>query len=580
MAYVITQACCNDASCVAVCPVDCIHPRPDEPEFTTAEMLYIDPNTCIDCGACFDECPVDAITEEHALRDEHRQYRAINADYYTRHPITDNPPEPAHKHTLDPNLGTLHVAIVGTGPAACYAAIELTTHPRVEITMFERLPTPYGLIRAGVAPDHPGTKAVTDIFRLTMGKRSVHCHFNIDVGHHITHTELLEHHHAVLYAVGAPDSRHLDIPGEHLPGSHPATDFVAWYNGHPDHTHHTFDLTGERAVIIGNGNVALDIARILLTDPDTLATTDIADHALHALRAGNTREVVVIGRRGPAHAAYTNPELIALGQLPDIDIIVDPTDALLDPASRTWIDGPHSEPSEKLKVHQIEQFAAKGNNNSTGTGSSSSGGGRKRIVLRYLTAPEEILGEHHVEAIRLVHNELLPDPDHPHSPDTAPTLTTHATEHTHTLPTNLVLRSIGYKSRPIPDLPFDEHHAIVPNDHGRVLDPDTGTPIPGVYVAGWIKRGPTGVIGTNKHCSSDTIDKLLTDFTHGHLTPPLHNHTHLHTLLTERQPDLLDFPAWQRIDTHERTHGKQTGRPRTKITDTTTMLDIAHGPTH
>ena len=558
MAYVITQACCNDASCVDVCPVNCIHPTPDEPEFATTEMLYIDPQTCIDCGACVDECPVDAIFGDNELSEAHAVYADINAAYFDKHPIGPDWPELPEPRSLSADLGTLRVAIVGSGPAACYAAIELTSRPRVEVDMFDRLPTPYGLVRAGVAPDHPGTKGVADVFRSALSKRSVQCHFNVEVGQHISHDELLQHHHAVIYAIGAASDRHLGVPGEDLPGSHAATEFVAWYNGHPDYANRTFDLSGERAVIVGNGNVALDVARILVTDPDELAKTDIAEHAVEALRHSNIREVVIVGRRGPAQAAYTNPELIALGQMADVDIVVDPDEAILDSASRAWIDGPDSEPSEKLKVRQVEEFAKR-----TATD------GRKRIVLRYLASPEEVLGDERVEGIRLVRNELVADD--------AGKLSARPTDRTETLETGLVLRSIGYKGAPVADLPFDDRRGVVPNENGRVIDPETGSPLPGVYVAGWIKRGPTGVIGTNKHCSAATVDLLLSDFANGLLTQPGHDGEQLAQLIGERQPDAIDFQGWQRIDKKERVLGSESGRLRTKIVDIAAMLEAARG---
>ncbi|MFM1729661.1 FAD-dependent oxidoreductase [Prescottella soli] len=558
MAYVITQACCNDASCVDVCPVNCIHPTPDEPEFATTEMLYIDPQTCIDCGACVDECPVDAIFGDNELSEAHAVYSEINAAYFEKHPIGPDWPELAEPRSLSADLGTLRVAIVGSGPAACYAAIELTSRPRVEVDMFDRLPTPYGLVRAGVAPDHPGTKGVADVFRSALSKRSVQCHFNVEIGQHVSHEELLQHHHAVIYAVGAASDRHLGVPGEDLPGSHAATEFVAWYNGHPDYADRTFDLSGERAVIVGNGNVALDVARILVTDPDELAKTDIAQHAVDALRSSNIREVVIVGRRGPAQAAYTNPELIALGQMADVDIVVDPDEAILDSASRAWIDGPDSEPSEKLKVRQVEEFAKR-----TATD------GRKRIVLRYLASPEEILGGERVEGIRLVRNELVADE--------SGKLSARPTDRTETFETGLVLRSIGYKGVPVADLPFDDRRGVIPNENGRVIDPESGSPIPGVYVAGWIKRGPTGVIGTNKHCSAATVDLLLSDFANGLLTQPGHDGEHLTQLIGERQPEVIDFQGWQRIDKKERVLGAENGRLRTKIVDLAAMLEAARG---
>ncbi|WP_170312835.1 FAD-dependent oxidoreductase [Prescottella subtropica] len=556
MAYVITQACCNDASCVDVCPVNCIHPTPDEPEFATTEMLYIDPQTCIDCGACVDECPVDAIFGDNELSEAHAVYADINAAYFEKHPIGDDWPELPEPRHLPADLGTLRVAIVGSGPSACYAALELTSHPRVEVDMFDRLPTPYGLVRAGVAPDHGGTKAVTDVFRSALSKRSVQCHFNVEVGKHVDHDELLEHHHAVIYAVGAASDRRLGVPGEDLPGSHAATEFVAWYNGHPDYADRSFDLSGERAVIIGNGNVALDVARALVLDPDELAKTDMAEHAVEALRRSNIREVVLVGRRGPAQAAYTNPELIALGQLADVDIVVDPDEVVLDSVSRAWIDGSDSEASEKLKVRQVEEFAKR-----TATD------GRKRIVLRYLASPEEIVGTDRVEGVRLVRNELVADE--------SGKLNAHATDRTDTVETGLVLRSIGYKGLPVAGLPFDDRRGVVPNENGRVLDPETGTPVSGVYVAGWIKRGPSGVIGTNKHCSAATVDLLLSDFVNGMLAQPTGDREKLTALVGERQPDTIDFQGWQRIDKHERALGTENGRSRTKLVDLRSMLDAA-----
>ncbi|MFZ2173416.1 MAG: FAD-dependent oxidoreductase [Rhodococcus sp. (in: high G+C Gram-positive bacteria)] len=552
MAYVITQPCCNDASCVDVCPVNCIHPTPDEPQFATTEMLYIDPDTCIDCGACVEECPVEAIYAENDLEEVDAPYLDINARYYTKHPIGPDWPEPRKMPSIDPALGTLHVAIVGSGPAACYAAMELTAKPRIEVDMFDRLPTPYGLVRAGVAPDHPGTKGVTDQFRSAVGKRSVHCHFNVEVGSDVRHEELLAHHHAVIYAVGAAGDRKLGIPGEDLVGSHAATEFVAWYNGHPDYANRTFDLSGERAVIVGNGNVALDVARILVTDPDVLAKTDIADHALEALRSSNIREVVVLGRRGPAQAAYTNPELMALGRLPGVDVVVDPEEAVLDPASRAFIDGDSAEPWERLKVEQVEGFAK-----------HAPDPANKRIVLRFLASPVEILGDGQVESIRISHNEMVAD--------ASGVLSAKPSGVVETLDTGLVLRSIGYRGQPVADLPFDAGRGVIPNENGRVIDPETGAPVPGVYVAGWIKRGPTGVIGTNKYCSAETVTMLIDDFCAGRLQAPA-DRGGLDTLLSERVPDAVDFQGWQRIDKTERAAGKESGRTRTKLISIESML--------
>lgn len=556
MAYVITQPCCNDAACVNVCPVNCIHPTPDEKPFATTEMLYIDPVACIDCGACAEECPVDAIHSEKDLEEVDKPYLDINAQYYSKHPIGPEWPEPRKPPQIDEALGTLHVAVVGSGPAACYAAMELTTNPRVEVDIFDRLPTPYGLVRAGVAPDHPGTKGVTDQFDVVLGKPTVRCHFNVEVGRQVSHEELLAHHHAVIYAVGAAGDRALGIPGEDLIGSHAATEFVGWYNGHPDYADRTFDLSGERAVIVGNGNVALDVARILVTDPEVLAKTDLADHALEALRASAIREVVILGRRGPAQAAFSNPELLALGRIPNVDIVVDPEEAVLDAASRAFIDGDEAEPSQRHKVTQVADLARRRPDPA-----------KKRIVLRFLTSPVEILGTGAVESVRIARNEMA-------AADASGWLSARPSDVTTTLHTGLVLRSIGYRGQPVTGLPFDDRRGVVPNENGRVIDPETGAPVPGVYVAGWIKRGPTGVIGTNKYCSAETVRMLTDDFAAGRLDDP-GDREDMDRLIAERALDAVDYQGWQRIDKTERAGGEPAGRPRTKLITIGSMLTAA-----
>ncbi|CAM3713234.1 FAD-dependent oxidoreductase [Smaragdicoccus niigatensis] len=531
MAYVITQSCCNDASCVGECPVDCIRPTPDDPEFATTEMLYIDPETCIDCGACVDACPVDAIFPEYELTVPNERYLDINADYFQRHPL-----EIEMKHIKPParlsrELGTLRVAIVGAGPAGCYAAQELRSRADVEIEMLDRLPTPLGLIRAGVAPDHPSTKGVADVFESVLNH--VELHLNVEVGQHVSHEELLGHCHAVIYAVGASTDRHLGIPGEDLPGSHSATEFVAWYNGHPDYVDRTFDFSGERAVIIGNGNVALDVARILTLDPDELARTDIADHALKALRDSKIREVVVLGRRGPEQAAYSTPEFLALSYLPGVDVIIDP--GQLERPGR----------DEPLKVQLAREYAAK-----------SAGADRKRIVFRYLASPVALTGGDHVAALEIAHNELIEGVARP-------------TGETETLSASLVLRSVGYRGEPIKGLPFDDSRGLVPNANGRVET------VPGAYVTGWIKRGPRGVIGSNRIDAKETVEALLADFASGVLQAPPRDRAGLRTLLDSRQPQIVDRAGWRAIDQHERELGRAAQRPRVKLTTVAELLETA-----
>ncbi|NKQ56747.1 FAD-dependent oxidoreductase [Amycolatopsis sp. K13G38] len=526
MAHVVTQPCCNDASCVPVCPVNCIHPTPDEAEYARSEMLYIDPETCIDCGACVEVCPVDAIVPDYDLTDDNVRFSEINARYFEDPAHRDYSPDPADVakpriETTEP--GPLRVAIVGSGPAACYAAEELLTRRGldVEIHMFERLPVPWGLVRFGVAPDHQSTKAVTKAFGRTMTRKGLHVHLNVEVGTHVTHEELLAHHHAVLYAVGAPRDRRLGVPGEDLPGSHPATEFVAWYNGHPEFAGTAFDLSAERAVVVGNGNVALDVARVLAADVDDLARTDIADHALEALAASRIREVVVLGRRGPHEAAYTVPELLGLSTF---DVVAE-----------------YGEAAGSLKAELVRELAGRPRR------------AKKQIVLRYLSSPREVLGQDRVRGLRVVRNELVDGK-------------AVATGETGDIECGLVLRSIGYRGAPLPGLPFDETRGILPNDGGRVRA--------GVYAAGWIKRGPSGVVGTNKKCAEDTVAALLEDYLNGRLTAPPTDAGEVDDLIAGRQPLALDYNGWKAIDAHEREAGRAQHRPRVKLVDTQAMLDV------
>ncbi|WP_153410296.1 FAD-dependent oxidoreductase [Nocardia macrotermitis] len=555
MAYVITQRCCDDASCVPECPVDCIRPTPEQPEFATTEQLYIDPDTCIDCGACVDACPVEAIFSEDDLSASLARFAEINAAYFQRHPLESNFDPLVTPARPPKDLGTLRVAIVGAGPAACYAAEELLRRADVEVEMFDRLPTPWGLVRAGVAPDHPGTKGVSTMFESAFRRDTLQYHLNVEVGKHISHEELVSHHHAVIYAVGASTDRRLDVPGEDLPGSHSATEFVAWYNGHPDYAERGFDLSGERAVIVGNGNVALDVARVLTLDPDVLAKTDIADHALDALRQSNIREVVVLGRRGPLQAAYTSSEFMALGHLKGIDVVIDPAELELDPESQALLDDPDIEPSQRLKYELAQEYAAKTPNPAN-----------KRIVFRYLTSPTEITGDDHAEAVEIVHNELVVEDGR---------VVARASDRTETLSAALVLRSIGYRGQPVGELPFDERSGTIPNEHGRVVA--DGSHLPGIYVSGWIKRGPRGIIGSNRVDATETVEQLLADFTSGKLQAPQADRAALKTLLAQRQPDLVDREGWKSIDTAERTAGKSGGRPRVKLTTREDLLKAARG---
>ena len=451
-------------------------------------------------------------------------------------PIGDSPDQP------------LRVAIVGSGPAGFYAAAQLLADPRaaVEVDMFDRLATPWGLVRAGVAPDHPKIKSVTRMYEKTARKPGFRFHGNVEIGKDVTHDELADAFHAVLYAVGAPTDRRLGIPGEDLPGSHAATEFVAWYNGHPDYAEHTFDLSPRRAVVIGNGNVALDVARMLALTPEELAPTDTADHAVEALAESRIEEIVVVGRRGPAQAAYTNPELRELAEMAGADVVVDPAEVELDEHSRAFVESDAADGTTKRNVEIVTGFASR-----------APEGKPRRIVLRFLASPVAIVGEERVEGVRLVRNEI--------AADGAGRLTARPTGETELLECGLVLRSIGYRGSPIPGVPFDERRATIHNEGGRVTRVGSSEPVPGVYTAGWIKRGPSGVIGTNKKCAQETVDLLFEDLAAGRLPEPSSDPAALVAALEERGVEVVDYAGWEAIDAHERGLGEPHGRPRVKL---------------
>ena len=452
----------------------------------------------------------------------------------------------------------IRVAVVGAGPAGFYATDRLLRSGEVEVELFDRLPTPWGLVRAGVAPDHPKIKSVTRVFEKTAKLEGFRFHGNVEVGADITHDELLEHHHAVIYTYGAAKDRRLGIPGEDLPGSVPATEFVAWYNGHPDAVHHEFDLAGPRAVVIGNGNVAVDVARMLMLTQEELAVTDTADEAIEAFGASGITEVVVLGRRGPAQAAYTTPELRELGEMQDADVFVDPADIELDGASAAWLESEDADRTSRDNMDIVRDYAAR----------EPHGHGR-RIALRFLRSPVEILGEDQVTGVRVVRNELIADD--------SGNIRAHHTQDEEIIDCTLVLRSVGYRGVGIEGLPFDERSGTIVNDDGRVLIEPDGAPVPGVYTAGWIKRGPSGVIGTNKKCAHETVQHLLDDREAGKLPQPPHGAAELDALLSDRGATLVDYAAWERIDEHERAVGEAQGRPRVKLTRREELLQRGLG---
>ena len=453
---------------------------------------------------------------------------------------------------------TARVAIVGAGPAGAFAADRLLrARGDVEIDLFERLPTPWGLLRAGVAPDHQEIKRLDETFDEHTLRRGCRLFGNVEVGVDISHDELMSHYSAVIYATGAQTDKSLGIPGEDLPGSRPATEFVAWYNGHPDYRDHEFDLSGPRAVVIGNGNVAADVTRMLTLSPDELARTDVADHALDALRESRIREVVVLGRRGPAQAAFTSAELRELGRMDGVDLRVDPAEAELDPLSAEWLAEQGTFTARK-NVELLREFAARERQEDA----------PRAIVLRFLRSPVEIRGGGRVEAVDIGRNEIVRADDG--------TLRPRATgDDLETIECGLVLRSVGYRAVPLPGVPFDERSFILPNDGGRVLTPD-GDPLPGVYAVGWIKRGPTGILGTNKRDAEETVTRLAEDLGAGACpVPPNRGREQIEALLTERKPDLVTADAWRAIDAAELEAGIQQDRPRVKLASREELLAAA-----
>jgi ferredoxin/flavodoxin---NADP+ reductase len=449
------------------------------------------------------------------------------------------------------------VAIVGAGPAGAFAADRLLrARGDVEIDLFERLPTPWGLLRAGVAPDHQEIKRLDETFdQQTLGRG---CRFfgNVEVGRDLTHEDLMRHYSAVIYATGAQTDKSLGIPGEELPGSWPATEFVAWYNGHPDYRELEFDLSSRRAVVIGNGNVAADVTRMLTLSASELERTDVADHALEALRESSIEEVVVLGRRGPAQAAFTSAELRELGRLDGVDLRADAAEVELDPLSSRWLAEQGTFTARK-NVELLREFAAR---------PPRPGSGRA-IVLRFLRSPVEIRGEGGVEAIDIRRNEIAQADDGSLRPRAAD-------EAVETIECGLVLRSVGYRAVPLPGVPFDERSFILPNEGGRVLAPD-GEPLPGVYAVGWIKRGPTGILGTNKRDAEETVGCLAEDLAAGALPAPERpGRDAIDALLAERQTELVTIDGWRAIDADELRRGEESERPRVKLASREELLAV------
>ncbi|MEY3046401.1 MAG: FAD-dependent oxidoreductase [bacterium] len=452
------------------------------------------------------------------------------------------------------NDSAKRVAIVGSGPAAFYSAMELLRHddPMVSVDMLERLPTPYGLVRGGVAPDHEKIKSVTKIFERAAGHPRFRFFGNVEFGKDIQRLELLEHYHAVIYAFGSRTDRHLNIIGETLPGSHAATEFVGWYNGHPDYRHHQFDLTSKRVAIIGMGNVAIDCARILCQDPENLAKTDIAQHALEALRQSEVEEVFLIGRRGPVQAAFTPAEVRELLHLPKVDAVMRASDLELDDHSKEELS--KASRNTKLNMEILQQIHDQGDR-----------GNPRKLHLCFLISPTKIEGSEKVEGLELVHNEIVKE---------GGVLRAKATDEVMHLNVDMVFRSIGYMGEAIPGLPFDDRRGTLPNDQGQLLDGVDGKLLNQEYTAGWIKRGPSGVIGTNKQDATETVSRLKKNWQTSPTPQPKLVQHDLLDLLKKKKIQFVSFEDWKKLDKFEIEQGQQNGKSRHKICEVQEMLDL------
>ena len=502
MPYVVTQSCCADASCVLACPVNCIHPAPGEPGFGETEMLHVDPGGCVDCGACATACPVGAIVPGESLTPAQQPFAALNAGYFDVFPHADRAPVavvPPQRRLRRP--GPFRVAVVGAGPAGLFTADELLRHPEISVDVYDRRLAPGGLARYGVSPDHPDTKQVVRLFEAIERQPRFSYRLGVEIGGDVTHDDLAGEYDAVVHATGAATDRRLGVPGEDLPGSLAATDLVGWWNGDPERQDLEVPLDHARAVVVGNGNVALDVARMLARPASALVSTDVAGLPWAVLRRSRIEEVVVLGRRGPGDAAFTLPELVGLAGLEDVDVVVE-------------AGGEVAALPDSDKASVLRDLASRPRRP-----------GRRRIVLRFRTAPARILGEGRVVGVEMADGDVVE--------------------------AGLVVRAIG--------------HAVETPRHER------GRVRPGTYVAGWAKRGPRGFIGTNRSCARETVECLLDDLDAGACPTPVR---------AGRLPVApVDLAGWQAIDAEERRRGTNRGRPRHKVVDRDEQLRIAGSAT-
>jgi ferredoxin--NADP+ reductase len=462
----------------------------------------------------------------------------------------------------DPGRSPLRIAVVGSGPAGFYTVQALLREAPglIEIDMFDRLPAPFGLVRYGVAPDHPKIKNVTAVYDKLARDPRFRFFGNVQYGVDLRRDDLERFYHQSVFATGAQSDRRLAIPGEDLIGSHPATDFVAWFNGHPDFVDHQFELDCRRAVVIGVGNVAVDVARILCRTPEELASTDIADHALERLRASRIRRVELLGRRGPIQAKFTTPEVRELGELADTDASTLPSETELDPLTRELLES-DGDKATRRKLEILQDWSTRPR---TGKG--------RRLRLRFLVSPTEILGDDsgRVRGVRLVRNKLIRDD--------SGSLRAVGTGEVENLECGIVFRSVGYRGVAVPDLPFDDRDGVLPNVNGRIVDPSTSSPVRGFYASGWIKRGPSGIIGTNKPDALETVRSMLEDLREGRPGPDRRpGRETLESVFRERAVRYVSYPEWLELDRIELARGQASGRPRVKFVDREAMFKALEG---
>ena len=446
----------------------------------------------------------------------------------------------------------LRVAIVGAGPSGFFAADALVKQGDVPVAvdLFDRLPTPFGLVRYGVAPDHQKIKSVTRLYQKTLDDPRVRFFGHVSYGKDLTLAELRRFYDAILYTVGAPSDRALGIPGEDLAGSLSATEFVAWYNGHPDYADLNPDLRAESVAVIGMGNVAVDVTRILAKTADELLETDMADYAVEALRHSRVTDIYMLGRRGPAQGKFTTKELRELGELTNADVVVDPEDMALDPVSEASLS---DDPAVAKNVEVLREFSTR-----------TPSGKPRRVHIKFLSSPVEVVGTEKVEGLQVEKNELR---------EHEGWLEAVGTGVTETLPVGLVLRSVGYKGVALPEVPFDAKRGVIPNVQGRVTDSAGGAVVPGEYVAGWIKRGPTGVIGTNKADAAESVRALLADAaTLARVADEDVSPEAVETYLRAKRVEFFPFDHWLELDALELEAGAAQGRPRVKVTRVEQML--------